>query len=351
MKKLLITLLTCSLSNIVTALEDGDKVTVDALKELEYFKGNAPEKWEEGKVYVIECWASWCPPCIAAIPHMDELYDTYHEKGLEVIGMNLNDKKETAASIVEKKGDGMSYPVAYTEEDSSFTKDWYAASSARGLPHTFIVKGGELLLQMHPAALTNEMVEQLLAPDANIEGIRADLKKQQELQEKAGPLYQQFQSFRQAKDEEGMKGIIEQAKELDKDFYEALNSMYLVFKKDWPALTSLMKSKSGDLAGFALPIFIETDGEDGVDHELLKLIEPHLKASSPGITTIIKSRLHVRLGNNEKALELAKQGITEIQAEGKLPAKPFEDFLKSIAEGNPMTIMTLEQGIRAASGQ
>ena len=43
-----------------------------------------------GKVVLIDFWATWCKPCIASMPHLKEMYDKYHDKGLEVIGISLD---------------------------------------------------------------------------------------------------------------------------------------------------------------------------------------------------------------------------------------------------------------------
>ncbi len=43
-----------------------------------------------GKVVLIDFWATWCAPCRLAIPHLNDLYKAYQERGLEIIGMSLD---------------------------------------------------------------------------------------------------------------------------------------------------------------------------------------------------------------------------------------------------------------------
>lgn len=47
-----------------------------------------------GQVTLIDCWASWCAPCRAAIPAVKALYDRYNRDRFDVISISLDSKKE-----------------------------------------------------------------------------------------------------------------------------------------------------------------------------------------------------------------------------------------------------------------
>lgn len=48
----------------------------------------------QGKYLLIDFWASWCQPCIEQFPELKELYSIYHQKGLQVLGISLDDNRE-----------------------------------------------------------------------------------------------------------------------------------------------------------------------------------------------------------------------------------------------------------------
>jgi thiol-disulfide isomerase/thioredoxin len=45
------------------------------------------------KVVIIQFWATWCGPCIGEIPALTSLYKEYHEDGLEIVGISLDEKR------------------------------------------------------------------------------------------------------------------------------------------------------------------------------------------------------------------------------------------------------------------
>ena len=67
-----------------------------------------------GKVVIVDIWGTWCPPCIAEIPHFIELQEKYSDQGLQILGINYENAKsweeqqQIISKFVEKKG--INYP-------------------------------------------------------------------------------------------------------------------------------------------------------------------------------------------------------------------------------------------------
>jgi thiol-disulfide isomerase/thioredoxin len=61
-------------------------------------------KQYRGKVVLVDFWATWCPPCVAELPHIRQAYDRYHEDGFEVVGVSLDVSRAKLAEFVKEHG-------------------------------------------------------------------------------------------------------------------------------------------------------------------------------------------------------------------------------------------------------
>ena len=66
----------------------------------------------EGKIVILDFWATWCAPCRKAIPDLIELRTEYPEDKFEIIGISLDtDTRDMVASFVEQQN--INYPIVY----------------------------------------------------------------------------------------------------------------------------------------------------------------------------------------------------------------------------------------------
>lgn len=68
----------------------------------------------KGKVILLDFWATWCGPCKAAAPTMNSLYQKYKAKGLQVVGVNITDKKPAISKYVAEHK--YTYPFVYDSD-------------------------------------------------------------------------------------------------------------------------------------------------------------------------------------------------------------------------------------------
>ncbi|MGC4003482.1 MAG: TlpA disulfide reductase family protein [Pirellulales bacterium] len=156
----------CSQTSTATALDVGDPAPKLAGK---FIQGEPVQQFAGDKIYIVEFWATWCGPCKAAIPHLNELHNKYKDRGIVVIGQNVWEHDlELPEPFVKEMGEKMSYRVALDdlseEEKGTMAKTWMTAAGRNGIPSSFVVgRDGKISFIGHPSELTEEMMDQLLA--------------------------------------------------------------------------------------------------------------------------------------------------------------------------------------------
>lgn len=325
------------------AQKPGDTVTPEVFGKLEWVQGEAPTAWEPGKLYVLECWATWCGPCIAAIPHVDALYDKYAEKGLRVIGVNVwEDGKDKVAEFVKKKGDGMSYPVAYTGKGGAFETSWLVPAGVKGIPHAFLVKDGKVLAGIHPAKLTEDFIEKLLQDGDASKAVLDEMNAQAAKDTAEATARMAFSEATKKGDAEGMAAATAELKKLSPDnlYVPLMENEVLVARKDWSALDTAIASLPGQkIAPLAISSISSTLSKtDDVPVETIKKLittfeaTPELGKGPYPLVTL--SRLYWKADDKANAASKAKEAVDSVKATPKMNAVPFEKFAAAIEGGS-----------------
>jgi cytochrome c biogenesis protein CcmG/thiol:disulfide interchange protein DsbE len=108
-----------------------------------------------GKVWVLNVWASWCPPCLVEHPVVTALA----KSGLApVVGLNYKDRREDALPWLQRNGDPFQLSVA--DADGRIAMDY----GVYGVPETYVIDRRGTIRYKHIGPLTPEVVRDKVEP-------------------------------------------------------------------------------------------------------------------------------------------------------------------------------------------
>lgn len=165
-----------SMTSELEQLELIDKEMIPVTPETWINTGGLSAGKLKGKVVILDFWATWCAPCRSIIPTLNTLYETYRDKGLEIVGITrlygqYNDgtiqkrdlKKTDEIKLLREfvQKNGMKYPLAVSPEGEDF--DRYKVSVLPTM--VFIDKKGKIKnikIGSHHPDLLKEQIKKLL---------------------------------------------------------------------------------------------------------------------------------------------------------------------------------------------
>jgi len=125
----------------------------------------SPEPDARGKIAIIDFWATWCGPCIQAIPHMNEIAEQFRGK-VECVGISDESKSAFETGIEKKNLKGSDFRYALALDPKGRMK---SAFNVRGIPFVAVMSTDWVVRwQGHPASLTSSIVAAIIAADPGI---------------------------------------------------------------------------------------------------------------------------------------------------------------------------------------
>jgi len=107
----------------------------------------------QGKIRLINFFATWCPPCIEEVPSLIDLQEKYGPKGFSVIGLSVDQgKRQLVKKFVKKMG--INYPVLMA--DDAVAKGF---GGITGIPVVFLVNRDDTLIRKYLGYVDHAVLE------------------------------------------------------------------------------------------------------------------------------------------------------------------------------------------------
>ncbi len=140
-----------------------------AIEPITWLQGSPVTKYDSGRVYVVEFWATWCPPCTKTIPPLSALQQKY-SKTLTIVGVNAEGllgfkaNIDTVSEFMKKHGKDMAYTVAMENPvKKSVSEEWVTGTGSLGAQTADIIdQQGKLVWIGYPDVAKGNTFDQAL---------------------------------------------------------------------------------------------------------------------------------------------------------------------------------------------
>ena len=215
----------------------GDKAPT--LEHVEWIKGEPVTEFEEGQIYVLDFWATWCSPCVASIPHINSLQQLHKDDNVNVIGVAVwpNSRMKPTADFVEERGDEMDYRVA-SDIDRKTSDAYMTASGQGGIPTVMVIdKTGEIAWIGHPTVPEgglDTVLDLLVKDEFSPERLEAEMKQlvaeEQARQARVGEVFTKYKTAEIAGNWSGVEDALTELFEINDRFIPQFGRVLYVAK-------------------------------------------------------------------------------------------------------------------------
>ncbi len=95
----------------------------------------------DGKTYLIDFWATWCLPCVAELPNLHLAYETYSERGFEILSVAMGDRREEIARLRSTE-----WPMPWLHAFEPLDSDAAELFELFGVPKAILVDGSHTIV-------------------------------------------------------------------------------------------------------------------------------------------------------------------------------------------------------------
>lgn len=142
-----------SAAAIPEGIDNGQRAIDFELKTLDGEKMSLSDF--EGNAVLINFWATWCPPCRAEIPGIEDAYKAHQDEGFVVLGVNVGEPGAAVEPFVADMG--ITYPVLLDE-----TTEVSRSYRAVGLPASLVLDRAGVIRARHVGFLSDTQLEEYL---------------------------------------------------------------------------------------------------------------------------------------------------------------------------------------------